>query len=340
MEKLRLDELAERISCTLEGDPSVLIHGVNTLDAARPGELSFVHNEKYINQISICKASAIVVPEDLETDFRPLLRSRDPYVTFGEAMRIFLPRRQKPMPGIHPSAVVADSATVDPQASIGPFCFVGEGSVVQQGATVMAGAQIGDSCWIGPESWIYPQVVIGSRVRLGEGVILHPGTVAGSGIPSAKGAEAEGQHYLVEIGRDVEIGANVTIQSGRKNATRIGPGTKIDNLVRIGSEARIGDDCIIVAQVSIGPGAVIGNNVTLAGQVAIEPNRHIGDEVMIGAKSLVEDEVEDRAVVSGIPAIRHDLDLRLKAHLRRLPKLFQRLESLERQLAEAGAEEK
>ena len=323
----------------MEGDPSIVIQGVNTLDAARPGELSFVHNEKYISQISTCQASAIVVPEDLETDFRPLLRSRDPYVTFGEAMRIFLPRRQKPMAGIHPSAVVAESATVDPQASIGPFCFVGEGTVIQGGATIMGGAQIGDYCWIGSESWIYPQVVIGAGTRVGEDVILHPGTVVGSGLQPEKETGKESPRYLVEVGRDVEIGANVTIQSGKKNPTRIGPGTKIDNLVRIGSEARIGDDCIIVAQVSIGAGAVIGNNVTLAGQVSIEPNRHIGDEVMVGAKSLVEDEVEDRAVVSGIPAIRHDLDLRLKAHLRRLPKLFQRLESLERQLAEAGDDE-
>ncbi len=338
MEKLRLDELAERIACTVEGDPTVVIQGVNTLDAAKPGELSFVHNEKYVNQIPTCKASAIVVPEDLQTDFRPLLRSRDPYVTFGEAMRIFLPRRQRPMPGIHPSAVVAESATIDPQASIGPFCFVGEGAVIQGGATIMAGVQIGDGCWIGPGCWIYPQVVIGPKSRLGEEIIVHPGTVIGSGQQPEVQSGSESARYLVEVGRDVEIGANVTIQSGKKNPTRIGPGTKIDNLVRIGSEAKIGDDCIVVAQVSIGAGAVIGNNVTLAGQVAVEPNRQIGDEVMIGAKSLVEDEVEDRAVVSGIPAIRHDLDLRLKAHLRRLPKLFQRLESLERQVGEADSQ--
>jgi UDP-3-O-[3-hydroxymyristoyl] glucosamine N-acyltransferase len=137
-------------------------------------------------------------------------------------------------------------------------------------------------------------------------------------------------HFLIEIGKDVEIGANVTISGGKSIPTRIGPGTKVDNLVRIGSQARIGDDCIIVAQVSIADGATVGNNVTLAGQVAIEANRTLGDEVMVGAKSLVSDEVESRAVISGIPAIRHDLDLRLKAHLRRLPKLFQRVETLER----------
>ncbi|MCA9410752.1 MAG: UDP-3-O-(3-hydroxymyristoyl)glucosamine N-acyltransferase [Candidatus Omnitrophica bacterium] len=335
-----MDELAKRISCEVQGDPSVIIEGVNTLDAAKPGELSFVHNEKYISQIKDCKASAIVVPYDLETDFRPLLRSRDPYVTFGEAMRIFLPRRQRPMPGIHPSAVVAESAQVDPEASVGPYCFIGEGSVIQGAATLMAGTQVGDGCWIGPSVWIFPQVVVGARTRVGEETVIHPGTVLGSGLDPDKEISEDAPKYCVEVGRDVEIGANVTVEAGSKNPTRIGPGTKIDNLVRIGSGARIGDDCIIVAQVSIGAGAVIGNNVTLAGQVGIEPNRQIGDEVMVGAKSLVEDEVEDRAVVSGIPAIRHDLDLRLKAHLRRLPKLFQRLESLERQLGEVASGEK
>lgn len=330
-----MDELAARISCTVEGDPSVVIHGVNTLDAAAPGELSFVHNEKYIGLIASCRASAIVVPQDLQTDFRPVLRSKDPYVTFGEAMRIFLPKRKKPEPGVHATAVVDASALIDPDASIGPYCFVGAATVIHSGVTVMAGTQIGEGCEIGSDSWIYPQVVIGDRTRVGEDVIIHPGTVVGSGLKPVVEGEEEAPRFLVEVGRDVELGANLTIESGVKRPTRIGPGTKVDNLVRIGSEARIGDDCIIVAQVSIGAGAVIGNNVTLAGQVAIEPNRHIGDEVMVGAKSLVEDEIEDRAVVSGIPAIRHDLDLRLKAHLRRLPKLFQRLDSLERQVGES-----
>ncbi len=330
MPTLKLGELAERIACKLEGNPDVLISGVNTIDAAGPGELSFVHNEKYISAIPASRASAIVVPADLETDFRPLLRSNDPYVTFGEAMRIFLPKRQRPEPGIHPTAVVAPTAHVDPAASVGPFCCIGEEVTIGPDVTLMAGSQVGMAATLGAGTWIYPNVVIGAHVRTGQDVVIHSGTVLLS--PVTPGSEDLGRKFLIEIGRDVEIGANVTVEPGKNSPTRIGPGTKIDNLVRIGSEARIGDDCIIVAQVSIGPGAVIGNNVTLAGQVCIEPHRRLGDEVMVGAKSLVSDEVEDRAVVSGIPAIRHDLDLRLKAHLRRLPKLFQRVEAVERLL--------
>jgi UDP-3-O-[3-hydroxymyristoyl] glucosamine N-acyltransferase len=333
MPKLTLKELAERIACVLDGDPDVVITGVNTLDAAGPGELSFVHNEKYTREIPKCRASAIVVPEDLQTDFRPLLRSRDPYVTFGEAMRLFLPKRRRPNPGIHPTAVVDSTADIDPEASIGPYCCIGENATVGPEASILAGTQIGADSWIGSRCWIYPNVVIGSRVRLGEDTVIHSGTVLQSSPPKDEG-ETPSKDYLIEVGRDVEIGANVTVESGSKNPTRIGPGTKIDNLVRIGSEAKIGDDCIIVAQVSIAPRSSIGNNVTLAGQVGIEANRRIGDEVMVGAKSLIDEEIEDRAVVSGIPAIRHDLDLRLKAHLRRLPKLFQRVEALERDLHE------
>ncbi len=328
MPTLKLGELAERIACRLDGDPGVLISGVNTIDAAGPGELSFVHNEKYISAIPSSRASAIVVPSDLETDFRPLLRSNDPYVTFGEAMRIFLPKRQRPEPGIHPTAVVAPSAQIDPAASVGPFCCIGEEACVGAEVTLMAGTQVGIGTTLGPGTWVYPNVVIGARIRMGQDVVIHSGAVLLS--PVNTNAEDLSRQYLIEIGRDVEIGANVTVEPGKNSPTRIGPGTKIDNLVRIGSEARIGDDCIIVAQVSIGPGAVVGNNVTLAGQACIEPHRRLGDEVMVGAKSLVSDEVEDRAVVSGIPAIRHDLDLRLKAHLRRLPKLFQRIEAVER----------
>jgi UDP-3-O-[3-hydroxymyristoyl] glucosamine N-acyltransferase len=320
----------------LEGDPAVLIDGVNTLDAAGPGELSFVHNEKYISEIPKCRASAIVVPEDLETDFRPLLRSSDPYVTFGEAMRIFLPRRQRPEPGCHPTAEVAAGAEIDPESSIGPYCCIGENCVIGPEVAIMAGTQVGPDCWIGPRCWIYPNVVIGSRVRIGEDSVIHSGTVLlSSATEEASDEEPPRKHFRIEVGREVEIGSNVTVEPGNRNPTRIGPGTKIDNLVRIGGEAKVGDDCIIVAQVSIGPGVVVGNNVTLAGQVGIEPHRRIGNEVMVGAKSLVADEVEDRAVVSGIPAIRHDLDLRLKAHLRRLPKLFQRVEALEREREEA-----
>lgn len=330
MPTLKLGELAERIACRLDGDPEVLISGVNTIDAAGPGELSFVHNEKYISAIPSSRAAAIVVPSDLETDFRPLLRSHDPYVTFGEAMRIFLPKRQRPEPGIHPTAVVASSAQIDPAASVGPFCCIGEEACVGPDVTLMSGSQVGIGTNIGSGTWVYPNVVIGARIRMGQDVVIHSGTVLLS--PANPYAEDLSRQYLIEIGRDVEIGANVTVEPGKNSPTRIGPGTKIDNLVRIGSEARIGDDCIIVAQVSIGPGASVGNNVTLAGQVCIEPHRRLGDEVMVGAKSLVSDEVEDRAVVSGIPAIRHDLDLRLKAHLRRLPKLFQRIEAVERLL--------
>lgn len=339
MPTLRLGELAERIACKLEGDPDVLISGVNTIDAAGPGELSFVHNERYISAIPNSHASAIVVPVDLQTDFRPLLRSTDPYVTFGEAMRIFLPKRQRPEPGSHPTAMVHPAAQIDPTASIGSFCSIEEGVVVGPEATIMAGCQVGRGTTIGAGSWIYPNVVIGAAVRIGQDVLIHSGTVIIS--PASEvitESEKSGRKFLTEIGKDVEIGANVTVEPGRHHPTRIGPGTKVDNLVRIGAEARIGDDCIVVAQVSIGAGVVIGNNVTLAGQVCIEPHRRVGDEVMVGAKSLISDEVEDRAVVSGIPALRHDQDLRLKAHLRRLPKLFQRVEALERSLQQSSEE--
>ncbi|MBK7495824.1 MAG: UDP-3-O-acylglucosamine N-acyltransferase [bacterium] len=333
MPTLRLGELAERIACKLVGDPNVLISGVNTIDAAGPGELSFVHNEKYISAIPNSRASAIVVPMDLETEFRPLLRSADPYVTFGEAMRIFLPKRQRPEPGSHPTAMIHPTARIDPTASIGPFCCIEEGVHIGPEVTVMAGCQIGQGTFIGAGSWIYPNVVIGAAVRTGQDVIVHSGTVLISPVCEVIAEnENAGRKFLTEIGKDVEIGASVTVEPGRNHPTRIGPGTKLDNLVRIGAEARIGDDCIIVAQVSIGAGVTIGNNVTLAGQVCIEPHRRVGDEVMVGAKSLISDEVEDRAVVSGIPALRHDQDLRLKAHLRRLPKLFQRVEALERSL--------
>ncbi|MCC6733559.1 MAG: hypothetical protein IT394_10045 [Candidatus Omnitrophica bacterium] len=228
---------------------------------------------------------------------------------------------------IHPTA------RIDPTASIGPFCCIEEGVHIGPEVTVMAGCQIGQGTFIGAGSWIYPNVVIGAAVRTGQDVIVHSGTVLISPVCEVIAEnENAGRKFLTEIGKDVEIGASVTVEPGRNHPTRIGPGTKLDNLVRIGAEARIGDDCIIVAQVSIGAGVTIGNNVTLAGQVCIEPHRRVGDEVMVGAKSLISDEVEDRAVVSGIPALRHDQDLRLKAHLRRLPKLFQRVEALERSL--------
>lgn len=329
MTELTLFEIAEKIGGKVDGDGEVKITGVAAIEEAGAGDLTFVDNPKYEKYCSQCKASAIVVGEDLGTSFRPLVRTENPYLAFTRAMEIFNPGRQGLEPGIHPSAVIEPLAEVSTDACIMANVVIDAGAVVEAGAVIYPGVVIEKDCRIGQNVLIYPNVTLNERTILGKGTIVHSGVILGARESNFPRNVYQG----VEIAENVEIGANGTILSGHRQPTQIGRGTKIDNLVHIDHDVVIGEDTVVVAMVTIDPEVVIGSRVTIAGQVGIARGVRIGDQAVVGARSMVTEDVPEGRVYSGIPAIAHDQEKRIKAALFRLPKLYRRVQQIEELLS-------
>lgn len=331
MPKLKLGQLAALLEARLEGDPEVEIADVAPLGESEPGDLSFVANPKYIAQVQGCRASALIVSQDLQLDFRPLLRTDNPYLAFTQAIHIFHPTPTPPPPGIHPTAKVGQDCRLGERVCIQAYVHIGNKVSIGEGTVLYPGVNIGDGASIGEDCLIYPRVAIGPGVRIGHRAILHSGSVIGNQ-PGPRGV-------TVEIGDDVELGANLVVESGLNQPTRIGRGTKVDNLVFIGAEANIAEKCIIVAQVGLGEGAELEEQVTLAGQVAVGPGLKIGARATVAARSRVTTDLAAGQTYSGDPAQLHELEKRSKVYQHRLPGLFQRVEELEARLESSAGEE-
>ena len=306
------------------------------LDAAGPHDVSFLGNEKYHGQFLQTRAAAVIVARGV-TDGPPdtgLIAVENPSLAFAVVVRHFAAASRKFAPGIHPRAFVDPTATLDP-AKVR----------VHAGAVVLAGALIGDGSDIGPNSVISEDVIVGKdctimanasvreRCVLGDRVILQPGVVIGS---DGYGYELSGGRHLkidqvgiVEIGDDVEIGANTTIDRARFGKTIIGEGTKIDNLVQIGHNVVIGKHCLIVSQTGISGSARLGDYVTVAGQVGIAGHVTIGSKAMLGGRSGVTSNLPGGVVYGGKPAQPLRAEMKLQALVRRLPKLVARVKALE-----------
>ena len=310
--------------------------GMASLDAAGPHDISFLGNDKYHGQFLVTQAAAVIVPRG-ETAGPPstgLVAVDNPSLAFSDVIRYFSAKVAAFAPGVHPQAAVDPSAVLDP------------GTVrIHAGAVVMAGARLGDGCEIGPNCVIGEQVVLGQNCRimanvtvrercvLGDRVILQPGCVIGA---DGFGYEFhEGRHTkvdqvgIVEIGDDVEVGANTTIDRARFGKTMIGEGTKIDNLVQIGHNVIIGKHCLIVSLTGISGSTQLGNYVTVAGQVGIVGHVTIGDNTILTARTGVSVSIEGGQTYGGKPAMPMREQLKLEVLVRRLPKLVERVKALE-----------
>jgi UDP-3-O-[3-hydroxymyristoyl] glucosamine N-acyltransferase len=268
---MRLDELATKINAELVGDGSIQISTVAPLDSAGAGQLGFVSNPKYAKQLLTTSASAVVVSPALKSDRMALLKAKNPYYAFREAVVVLYGFRKHPFTGVHPAA------HVDPSASIGPGC------------TIYPGVFIGPRVRIGRDCILYANVNIYDDCQLGDRVIVHAGATLGvDGFGFA--TEAGVHHKIPQIGNliiedDVEIGANCSIERGAISSTIIGRGTKIDNSVVVGHGTKVGEHCLFVAQVGIAGSATIGHHVVLGGQTGVAGHITIGDGAMVGAKS-------------------------------------------------------
>jgi len=332
---LILAEIAERLGCALRGDGSVEVSRVAGIDEAGPGDLTFVANPRYVPRLADTRASAVIVSPEVETAL-PSLLTAQPYLVFARAVSLFNPET-RPAPGVHPTAVV------DPGA------FLGEGVYVGPLAVVGARVRIGARSVIHAQVVLYPEVVVGDDCllhsgvqvregcRLGNRVVIQNGAVIGAdGFGFARDAEGRYQKIpqvgIVVLEDDVEIGALTAVDRAALAETRIGRGTKIDNLVQVGHSVTIGEHSVLAAQVGIAGSAKVGRRVTLAGQVGVAGHLTLGDGVIATAQSGIPGSVAPGNMVSGSPASDNRSWLKVSAASHRLPELLKRVRAIERQL--------
>ncbi len=304
---VNLGELATLFNCELSGDSNAKISHVATLSSATSGSISFFANKNYKDQLQSTSASAVILQSQDEKDCSVAkLISTNPYLTYAQIANFLHPVKQY-KPGIHKSAVISPSSIISKTAHISALVVIGEKSKIGPGAYIGPGCNIGDSCCIGKDSKLMKRVTLDKNVNLGERCIVHPGAVlGGDGFGNArteKGWFKVPQLGGVDIGDDVEIGCNTTIDCGSIGNTIIENGVRIDNLIQIGHNVFIGEHTAIAASTAIAGSAIIGKRCLLAGQVGIVGHIKICDDVNIGGAAVVTKDIKESGSYSGsIPA--------------------------------------
>jgi len=337
---LTLSKLAQWVDGDIvRGGSQLPIAGMAALDVAGPSDVSFLGNEKYHGQFLLTQAAAVIVPRGVVDgpEGVALIAVDNPTLAFSVVVRHFAAASRKFTPGIHPKASVDPCAVLDPdQVCVQAGAVIMAGATIGNGTTIGPNSVIGEDARIGRDCYLMSNVTVRERCVLGERVLLQPGAVIGSdgyGYELVNGRHVKiDQVGIVEIGDDVEIGANTTIDRARFGKTLIGEGTKIDNLVQIGHNCVIGKHCLIVAFVGISGSTRLGNYVTMAGQAATVGHVTIGDNTTLTGRAGVTTNLAGGQVYSGLPAIPFREEMKLRATVRRLPKLIERVKALEQAL--------
>ena len=335
---MRLRDLAETLSCQLVGEGELEIRGVAGIREAKEGDLTFVADARHLKYLEETQASAIILSPKDPPSAKPTLRTDNPYLAFAKALQLLHPQ-VLPSPGVHPTALLEEGVQLGGGVSIGAFTFIGKEAEIGDDSILFPQVYVGQGSRIGKGCLLYPQVTVREGVWIGDQVIIHSGAVLGSdGFGYAKDKKGR-YHKIPQVGGvlvedDAEIGANVTIDRATLGRTRIGRGTKIDNLVQIAHNVQIGDDAIIISQVGIAGSTRIGNRVTLAGQVGIISHIEIGDDSIVGSQSGVVEDLGPGSIVTGSPAIPHNLFRRMAVSLPKVPELIKRIRALEKRIQE------
>lgn len=333
-----LREIARLIDGEIVGEEGIVITGVAGIKEAVEGDITFLANPKYFPLIDTTHASAIITSREVGKVPKPIIRTENPSLAFAKIISLAAPNEARHPKGIHSSAVIGKDVTLGKDVAIGPYAVIEDRVFIGDKSIIYAGCFIGHHTKIGSNALIYPNVSIRESIIIGSRVIIHSGTVIGSdgfGFATIKGLHHKiPQIGIVEIGDDVEIGANVTIDRARFDKTIIGSGTKIDNLVQIAHNVVIGENSIIVAQAGISGSTVIGKNVTLAGQAGLVGHITIGDGAVVAAQGGVTKSVPPNTIVSGYPARPHDKAKRINACVQNLPKLYEQVAELKKKIEE------
>ena len=337
-----VEQLAALVRGRLVGDGSVSIRSARPVAEAGPGDITFIESERYAKLLRSSPASAAIVGPHFNHN-RPSIKDDlavievdDPISAFV-AVRNHLSGEQKPRwTGIHPQAYVAATARIGTNVAVYPFVYVGENAEIGDGTTLFPGVVIGEGCRIGKECTIHPNAVLYPDVVLNDRVEIHAGTVLGGdgfGYRQVSGRHVKIPHTGgLEVGSDVEIGANCAIDRATFEATRIGEGTKIDNLVMIGHNNQIGRHNLLCGQVGIAGSCTTGDNVVMAGQAGIKDKTQIGDGVIVGAQAGVHRNIPSGQQVLGSPAIPVREQRRIFQMIARLPEMHRQFRQLAAQL--------
>lgn len=329
-------ELARHLQGEVVGNPATPLLRFAAIDQAQAGDVTFAETETYFSAATRSAASAIIVAGEFAATDKVVIRVKHARVAFARALALFFPEPKFPA-AVHATAVISPEATIDPTAHIGPQCVIGARARIGARAVLLAGVVVGEDCRVGEDCLLHPHVTLYPRSELGNRVRIHAGTVVG----------ADGFGYVLDagihrkvpqignviIGDDVEIGANVTIDRGALGSTVIGKGSKIDNLVQIAHNVRIGEHCIICAQAGIAGSTKLGNYNVLGGQVGVAGHLKFGNQVTVAAQSGVMHDIPDGQTWFGYPAQPEKQTKRQMLAVQRLPDLLKRVAELERHLA-------
>jgi UDP-3-O-[3-hydroxymyristoyl] glucosamine N-acyltransferase len=336
---MKLSELAQKLSCRLEGPPDLEISGVAGIEHAGPGQVTFLANRKYFSLLKSTRASAVLLEENVAIERGALqpalaaLRSPNPYLAFAHALELFY-QAPKYGPGIHATAIIAKTAKIGEGTHIGPYCYVdedaeiGRNAVLHSFVTIYRGAKIGDDFVAHAHSVVREQCRIGNRVILQNGAVI-----GGDGFGFAK--RQDGTWYkMVQSGPavledDVEVQSNACVDRATVGETRILHGAKLDDLVLVGHASQVGADTLLCGQVGLAGSTKIGNACILAGQVGTAGHLTVGDGTVITAQSGVPNDVPAHGFYSGYPAVENRQWLKMMATLQQLPELQKRVRELE-----------
>ena len=333
-------ELAARLGAVLEGDPARVLTGVADLRAAGAGQVSFAGNPKYLPAVAASRAEAVIVPQAaVIADPKPaLLRVASADAAFAAACALFAPPPVVVPRGIHPQALVSPEAKIGPNVAVGAFAVVEAGAEIGDGTTLYPQTYVGHGVKLGRDCLLYPFASVRERCVLGDRVILHNGAVVGSDgfgyTVDAQGVRTKiPQTGIAVLEDDVEIGANTTIDRARFGETRVGRGTKVDNLVQIAHNCIIGEHTVLCAQSGMAGTTTVGKHVICAGQAGLAGHLAIGDGAVVGAQAGVTKDLPGGQMYLGAPAVPRLEFGKSLAHVAGIPKLKEQLKTLEARLA-------
>ena len=335
-----LADIAQLLGCAPPaGAESRNITGIASIEDALPDQISYVSVDKHAPALDASQAAAIIAPRRQRIPpawESRVLRVDDADLAVARVLRLFAPPVPRPPVGVDAMARVAPTATLGADVAVGPFTSIGQRTKLGRGCVIHANVFIGDDVALGDDCEIFPGVIIRERITVGSRVIIHAGSVLGT---DGFGYRWDGRQHqkvpqigTVVIEDDVEIGSCVCIDRAKFSATRIGQGTKIDNLVQVGHNVEIGPHCILVGQSGLAGSSRLGMGVVVGGQTAVRDHIRMGDGAMAAACSGVADDVNPKTIVSGTPALPHRQSLREQAALRRLPDLVTHVRKLEEQI--------